>query len=176
MENLIQVIAGRPGAGKTSWVSQEITALAKDKNNIIIFIGREEEYEQIVQGHELDDSHRQCFGPQYAGMAIGRAIDLANELVHEPKPDETATRIDPMIYLFYDQCRCDIFRGFRDILEAAAKAGVRVCVTCQTFDQVDKGNVAWLKEHCRCMIVSKHRPPRDALPQEIEDKYREMGY
>lgn len=49
MENLIQVIAGHPGAGKTSWVSQEITALAKDKNNIIIFIGREEEYEQIVQ-------------------------------------------------------------------------------------------------------------------------------
>ena len=77
-----------------------------------------------------------------------------------------------MVFLFSDPCRHDISRGRRELLEAAAKAGVHVYVLCQKFSQVDRNDINWLNEQCSVYIISKHREPRPATDEEICDKFR----
>lgn len=49
MENYINVIAGRPGAGKTIWACNEAASLASDPNNTVVYIGHMKEFERIVR-------------------------------------------------------------------------------------------------------------------------------
>lgn len=78
----------------------------------------------------------------------------------------------PMVFLFYDQCRHDIFNGRRELLRAAAKAGVHVYVLCQKFSQIDRNDVTWLNTYCNPYVVSKMRDPRPATDEEISEKFR----
>ena len=79
MENVINVVVGRPGSGKTSWACQEAITLAADVNNIVIYIGRQQELERIVSEREYAGRGNLRFaGIPNAGAAIGSAIDLAN--------------------------------------------------------------------------------------------------
>ena len=111
-----------------------------------------------------------------AGEAIGKSVDLANFQAQgfamaDPESEEAQSR-KPMVFLFYDQCRHDIFNGRRELLKAAAKAGVHVYVLCQRFSQVDRNDIDWLNEQCSAYIISKHREPRPATDEEIRDKFR----
>lgn len=78
----------------------------------------------------------------------------------------------PMVFLFYDQCRHDIFNGRRELLKAAMKAGVHVHVLCQKFSQADRNDVDWLNKFCSPYIISKMRDPRPATAEEINEKFR----
>lgn len=179
MENYIKVVAGRPGSGKTIWACNEAATLAADPNNTVIYIGHQEEFGRIVRTLSQEHPTNLFFARlPNAAEAIGRAIDLANAFngtFKDMKLDEEQTD-RKMVYLFYDQCRYDLFRGRRDILEAAAKAGVFIYVICQVYSQVDKGDLQWLHDYCDCMVISKGRSPRDALPEEITGKYRGKTY
>ena len=92
-------------------------------------------------------------------------------MMADPESKEAQSR-KPMVFLFYDQCRHDIFNGRRELLKAAAKAGVHVYVLCQRFSQVDRNDIDWLNEQCSAYIISKHREPRPATDEEIRDKFR----
>lgn len=174
MENYINVIAGRPGAGKTIWACNEAASLASDPNNTVVYIGHMKEFERIVRKAGADKKNLFFARLSNAGEAIGRAIDLANTYsgVFNGMTLDTDQDDRKMVFLFYDQCRYDLFNGRRDILEAAAKAGVKVYMLCQVFDQVDKGNAGWLKLNCNCYVISKSRAPREATEEEIDVKYR----
>lgn len=168
------MISGRPGAGKTIWACNEAAILAQDPNNIVIYIGHMKEFERITRKTGPDKKNLFFARLSNAGEAIGRAIDLANTfsglfngMTLQMEQDERK-----MVFLFYDQCRYDLFNGRRDLLEAATKAGVKVYILCQVFDQVDKGDVDWLKKNCNCYVISKSRPPREATKNEIDVKYR----
>ena len=177
----ICVIAGRPGAGKTIWATEETLSYLRDKNNIVVYIGYRTERERLVRlvNERFGDSeHGQLIhaGYDHAGQAIGQAIDIANAdaplpegMSHDQPEDSSSSRL---VFVIYDQCRFDIFPGRRDLLEAAAKAGVRVCVLCQVFSQVDKNDIDWLTQNCTSYIISKTRPPRLATRNEIEFVYR----
>ena len=78
MENYINVIAGRPGAGKTIWACNEAASLASDPNNTVVYIGHMEEFERIVRKAGADKKNLFFARLSNAGEAIGRAIDLAN--------------------------------------------------------------------------------------------------
>lgn len=175
MKNYINIVAGRPGSGKTIWACKEAATLAADPNNTVIYIGHQKEFGRIVRSLSQEHPKNLLFARlSNAAEAIGRAIDLANAfngMFENMKLDEEqADR--KMVYLFYDQCRYDLFYGRRDILDAAAKAGVFVYVICQVYSQVDKGDEKWLRDQCHCMVISKGRPPREALLEEVTDKYR----
>lgn len=175
MKNFINVIAGRPGSGKTLWACNEAATLAADPNNTVVYIGHQKEFGRIIRKLSQEHPRNLNFARlSNAAEAIGRAIDLANAFngifENMELDEEQANR--KMVYLFYDQCRYDLFYGRRDILEAAAKAGVYVYVICQVYSQVDKGDSKWLHDECNCMVISKGRPPREALPEEIAEKYR----
>lgn len=174
MENYINVIAGRPGAGKTIWACNEAASLASDPNNTVVYIGHMKEFERIVRKAGADKKNLFFARLSNAGEAIGRAIDLANTYsgVFNGMTLDTDQDDCKMVFLFYDQCRYDLFNGRRDILEAAAKAGVKVYMLCQVFDQVDKGDAGWSKLNCNCYVISKSRAPREATEKEIDVKYR----
>ena len=172
MKNCTNVIAGRPGAGKTSWACKEAARLAQDPNNIIFYIGHRQEFEKNVRLAGADKCNLFFAHMTHAGELIGRAIDSANaeiglfsgmDLDNEPN--------ERVVYLFYDQCRFDLFPGRRDLLDAAAKAGVIVYVLCQVYSQVSKGDEEWLTQNCNCFVISKSRPPRIATKEEISEKY-----
>ena len=174
IDNRINVVAGRPGAGKTLWAAREVVDCLRDENNIILYIGFDQEFARICR---MAPHGRLLFALQdSAGEAIGKSVDLANFqaqclVMADPESKEAQSR-KPMVFLFYDQCRHDIFNGRRELLKAAAKAGVHVYVLCQRFSQVDRNDIDWLNEQCSAYIISKHREPRAATDEEIRDKFR----
>lgn len=136
----ISVIAGRPGAGKTRWAAREVVETLRDVNNVVIYIGFDREFERICR--MVSDTYgskphgKLLFALQDgAGEAIGKAVDIANN--GEPRmylgneDDDEYQNNRRMVFVFYDQCRHDIFNGRRDLLRAAARAGVHVNVLCQ---------------------------------------------
>lgn len=181
IDNHINVVAGRPGAGKTLWAAREVVDCLRDENNIVLYIGFDQEFDRIcrmVRAKYGNAPHgRLLFALQDgAGEAIGKSVDLANFQAQsfamaDPESEEAQSR-KPMVFLFYDQCRHDIFNGRRELLKAAAKAGVHVYVLCQRFSQVDRNDIDWLNEQCSAYIISKHREPRPATDEEIRDKFR----
>lgn len=79
----INVIAGRPGAGKTRWAAREVVETLRDVNNVIIYIGFDREFERICR--MVSDTYgskphgKLLFALQDgAGEAIGKAVDIAN--------------------------------------------------------------------------------------------------
>ena len=58
MENCINVIAGRPGAGKTLWACREAARAAEDINNTVIYIGHQEEFDRVLR---LSSHHENIF-------------------------------------------------------------------------------------------------------------------
>lgn len=177
----ISVIAGRPGAGKTRWAAREVVETLRDVNNVVIYIGFDREFERICR--MVSDTYgskphgKLLFALQDgAGEAIGKAVDIANN--GEPhmylgnEDDDEYQNNRRMVFVFYDQCRHDIFNGRRDLLRAAARAGVHVNVLCQIFSQIDRGDINWLNEYCTPFVISKYREPRLATQEEIQEKYR----
>ena len=181
IDNRISVIAGRPGAGKTLWAAREAVDCLRDPNNVVLYIGFDQEFDRIcrmVRSKYGNAPHgRLLFALQDgAGEAIGKALDIANlgtpQMMHENAESEEFQNNRPMVFLFYDQCRHDIFNGRRELLKAAMKAGVHVHVLCQKFSQVDRNDVDWLNEFCSPYIISKMRDPRPATAEEINEKFR----
>lgn len=153
----INIIAGRPGAGKTVFVKNEIEGLTKESNNLVVYIGHQKDF-----GEVLDHANNFLQGTeQEFGQLIGWAIDRVNNA------DEN-TRV----FVFHDQCRFEMIPGRRDMLVAAAKAGVIVTVLCQRYCQVSRNDDEWLSSNCTCQIISKRRPPRLATEDEMFNLYR----
>lgn len=165
----INLYAGRPGAGKTLWARSEVEAQLTDKNNIVVYIGSAKEIERFVERAETLPGQLFVADNDHAAEAIGRAVDAANQNVANADTDEQNA---VCISIYYDQCWHSMFYGYRDLLVAAAKAGVSVHVLCQVFHQVDKGDLNWLAQNCNCSIISKGRQPRVAQKNEIEKVYR----
>ena len=142
IDNRINIVAGRPGAGKTLWAAREVVDCLRDENNIVLYIGFDQEFDRIcrmVRAKYGNAPHgRLLFALQDgAGEAIGKSVDLANFQAQgfamaDPESEEAQSR-KPMVFLFYDQCCHDIFNGRRELLKAAAKAGVHVYVLCQSI-------------------------------------------
>ena len=44
IDNHINVVAGRPGAGKTLWAAREVVDCLRDENNIVLYIGFDQEF------------------------------------------------------------------------------------------------------------------------------------
>ena len=141
----ISVIAGRPGAGKTRWAAREVVETLRDVNNVVIYIGFDREFERICR--MVSDTYgskphgKLLFALQDgAGEAIGKAVDIANNgesrMFLGNEDDNEYQNNRRMVFVFYDQCRHDIFNGRRDLLRAAARAGVHVNVLCQIFSQM----------------------------------------
>ena len=178
VDNNISVIAGRPGAGKTLWAAREAVDCLRDPNNVVFYIGFDQEFDRMVRSKYGANPHgRLLFALQDgAGEAIGKAIDIANlgtpSMMKENAESEEYQNNRPMVFLFYDQCRHDIFNGRRELLRAAAKAGVHVYVLCQKFSQIDRNDVTWLNTYCNPYVVSKMRDPRPATDEEISEKFR----
>ena len=177
----ISVIAGRPGAGKTLWAAREAVDCLRDPNNVVFYIGFDQEFDRICRmvrsKYGANPHGRLLFALQDgAGEAIGKAIDIANlgtpSMMKENAESEEYQNNRPMVFLFYDQCRHDIFNGRRELLRAAAKAGVHVYVLCQKFSQIDRNDVTWLNTYCNPYVVSKMRDPRPATDEEISEKFR----
>lgn len=169
MENCINVIAGRPGAGKTLWACREAARAAEDINNTVIYIGHQEEFDRVLR---LSSHHENIFFAKPVGAT--NAIQMATERALATKnsgEDVEAQNNRKIVYLFYDQCRYDMFPGRREALEAAANAGVIVYVMCQVYAQIDKNDLNWLMQKCNCFVVSKGREPRPATEEEIKEKY-----
>ena len=83
IDNRINVVAGRPGAGKTLWAAREVVDCLRDENNIILYIGFDQEFARIcrmVRTKYGNAPHgRLLFALQdSAGEAIGKSVDLAN--------------------------------------------------------------------------------------------------
>lgn len=181
VDNNISVVAGRPGAGKTLWAVREAVDCLRDPNNVVFYIGFDQEFDRICRmvrsKYGANPHGRLLFALQDgAGEAIGKAIDIANlgtpSMMKENAESEEYQNNRPMVFLFYDQCRHDIFNGRRELLRAAAKAGVHVYVLCQKFSQVDRNDVTWLNTYCNPYVVSKMRDPRPATDEEISEKFR----
>lgn len=177
----INVIAGRPGAGKTRWAAREVVETLRDVNNVVIYIGFDREFERICR--MVSDTYgskphgKLLFALQDgAGEAIGKAVDIANNgesrMFLGNEDDNEYQNNRRMVFVFYDQCRHDIFNGRRDLLRAAARAGVHVNVLCQIFSQIDRGDINWLNEYCTPFVISKSREPRLATQEEVQEKYR----
>ena len=47
IDNHINVVAGRPGAGKTLWAAREVVDCLRDENNIVLYIGFDQEFDRI---------------------------------------------------------------------------------------------------------------------------------
>lgn len=177
MEKYISVIAGRAGSGKTYYIEQEIGEKIKDPNKVVVLIDRQppEKYMRMpdVSGevesifgkrdvmHEMLPPNLIYFDYAHAAEAIGKAIDAA-----------TAMDQSIPVYLYYDQVRYMMPVYIRDMLVAAGRTGVEVTVVAQLFSQVDRGEAEWLKKHCYADVISKHRPPRRASVEEINEVYR----
>ena len=177
MEKYINVIAGRAGSGKTYYIEQEIGEKIKDSNKIVVLIDRQppEKYMHMpdVSGevesifgqrdimHEMLPQNLMYYDYSHAAEGIGKAIDAASAI------DQSIP-----VYLYYDQARYIMPVYIRDMLVAAGRAGVEVTVVAQLFSQVDREDVDWQKKHCYADVISKHRPPRRASMEEIEEVYR----
>lgn len=80
MKNFINVIAGRPGSGKTLWACNEAATLAADPNNTVVYIGHQKEFGRIIRKLSQEHPRNLNFARlSNAAEAIGRAIDLANQ-------------------------------------------------------------------------------------------------
>ena len=168
----INVIAGRPGAGKTRWAAREVVETIRDVKNVIIYIGFDQEFERICR--MVSDTYgskphgKLLFALQDgAGEAIGKAVDIANNgesrMFLGNEDDNEYQNNRRMVF---------VFNGRRDLLRAAARAGVHVNVLCQIFSQIDRGDIDWLNEYCTPFVISKSREPRLATQEEIQEKYR----
>ena len=173
MEKYINVIAGRAGSGKTYYIEQEIGEKIKDPNKVVVLIDRQPP-EKYMRMPDVSGDVESIFGkrdilhemlPYYdyshAAEGIGKAIDAA-----------TAMDQSIPVYLYYDQARYMMPVYIRDMLVAAGRAGVEVTVVAQLFSQIDREDVEWLKKHCYADVISKHRPPRRASLEEIDEVYR----
>ena len=49
VDNNISVIAGRPGAGKTLWAAREAVDCLRDPNNVVFYIGFDQEFDRICR-------------------------------------------------------------------------------------------------------------------------------
>lgn len=152
-ETYLNVIAGRPGAGKTIYVRNEIEDLLRDKERIVILIDCK--YPEYLA--DTNYGNFLFFDFAHAGTGIGKAMDIANYGLP--------------VYLFYDQNRYEMKPYIRDSLVLASKSGVNVNVTVQRFRQVDGGDKQWLRKNCYTYIISKRRAPRTALENEINETY-----
>lgn len=173
-EQTINVYAGRPGAGKTHWARKEINGILIDPNNMVVYIGHSEMNAKLAEDAEHLPGKLYMNDDTHTAQAIGVAIDAANmdrAVFSEHDESENAQRNHRQVFIFFDQCRQLISNGHRDLLVAAAKAGVSVNVLCQVFHQVDKGDLKWLAENCTCNIISKGRAPRLATTKEMEEIY-----
>lgn len=160
-DTTINIIAGRPGAGKTMFVRDEIKSLLKDPNNLVVYIGHQKGFEPLFEAaQEYPGTFKRGTEDEF-GQLIGLAIDTANNADDNQR-----------IFVFHDQCRFEMMPGRRDMLVAAAKAGVIVSVLCQKFCQVSRNDDKWLRDNCNCEIISKRRPPRLATEEEMFDLYR----
>lgn len=174
-KKFINLYAGRPGAGKTHWAIKEIEARLEDPHAVVFYVCNPKSSQEIAQRMRGLPGKLFLTSDEHAGQAIGCAIDVANQDdTRFAEDDESLTAQNERIQVsvFYDQCRHFMFHGYRDILVAAAKAGVSVNILCQVFRQVDKGDLSWLTENCICSIISKGRAPRVASKEEIEKLYR----
>ena len=112
IDNRINIVAGRPGAGKTLWAAREVVDCLRDENNIVLYIGFDQEFDRIcrmVRAKYGNAPHgRLLFALQDgAGEAIGKSVDLANFQAQgfamaDPESEEAQSR-KPMVFLFYDQ-------------------------------------------------------------------------
>jgi hypothetical protein len=157
LEHYIDVYAGLPGAGKTIYVQNEIEHLLSNPKNVVVWVG----FKLPSRIAEINPKNLFFFDFSQASRAIGFAMDTVY-----------AADEDTFVYLFYDQCRYEMLPGRRDILVAAAKAGVRISVTVQAFHQVDKDDTAWLNKYCQPFIIKHSRAPRLATEDEINNFYR----
>lgn len=173
--NNINLFAGRPGAGKTLWARNEIISRLRDPNSFVVYIGTPQEGEALSRKAEGLPGRLVVNTDFHAAQTIGMAIDAANvdKARFAALEESTLAQAEHcQVSLFFDQCRHAMFLGYRDLLAAAAKAGVSVNVLCQVFHQVDKNNLFWLANHCDCFIISKGRSPRAASKEEMEKIYR----
>ena len=81
VDNNISVIAGRPGAGKTLWAAREAVDCLRDSNNVVFYIGFDQEFDRICRmvrsKYGANPHGRLLFALQDgAGEAIGKAIDI----------------------------------------------------------------------------------------------------
>ena len=77
IDNRINIVTGRPGAGKTLWAAREVVDCLRDENNIVLYIGFDQEFDRIcrmVRAKYGNAPHgRLLFALQDgAGEAIGR--------------------------------------------------------------------------------------------------------
>ena len=170
MEKFVNVIAGKPGAGKTLYVQKEIEDVIRDPERVAILIANTPPKKFMLDSDTKDGNNMYrkllpanllFFDFSHAASGIGKAIDIAN-VIGDGMP----------VNLYYDQNRYSMPSYIRDMLVVASKAGVNVTVTVQKFGQIDKNDKEWLNENCYLYIISKQRPPREALSDEINKTYR----
>lgn len=166
----INLYAGRPGAGKTQWAREEIEMQLSDKNNLVVYIGCPQDAARVLSAAHRHPGQLRVANMMNAAEAIGYGVDAANRFAACATDDPEAEQAQVTIY--FDHCRNSVFYGYRDLLVAAAKAGVTVHVLCQNFQQVDKGDMDWLVQNCNCNIIAKGRAPRPASKEEIKTIYR----
>lgn len=169
----INIYAGRPGSGKTLWARQEIAALMGDANNFVVYIGHADEMNYLEEMTKEKPGKLFLSKDTHFGQTIGTAIDMANYATENESSDESEEMQNnrKQVYIFCDQCRYSMGHGYRNLLVAAAQAGICVNVLCQRFSQVSRGNSDWLAEHGNCLIIAKGKAPRLAESDEVHQMY-----
>ena len=126
MSEFINVIAGRPGAGKTAFILKDIEDFIRDPEHIAVLI----DYKIPSKYTESMPANLRFFDFSHASTGIGWAIDTVN-----------AIGLNGKVRLYYDQNRFSMPHHTREMLIAAGMAGVDVTVTVQKFDQIDEGDI-----------------------------------
>ena len=82
IDNRINIVAGRPGAGKTLWAAREVVDCLRDENNIVLYIGFDQEFDRIcrmvrakyglslihISDEEEYNSHLSCAGRRHRSL------------------------------------------------------------------------------------------------------------
>jgi len=177
----ISVIAGRPGAGKTRWAAREVVETLRDVNNVVIYIGFDREFERICR--MVSDTYgskphgKLLFALQDgAGEAIGKAVDIANNgesrMFLGNEDDNEYQNNRRMVFVFYDQCRRDIFTAGSHVYQR--QCGLRIFQIGRRRFPLCFRIIGILPAYRTCtpFVISKSREPRLATQEEIQEKYR----